>query len=61
MSDGHVYVGQFSHGGINGRGVMMTDPKRNVTECEFITVQGVALANGMGELTYAATGTVYRG
>jgi hypothetical protein len=65
MSDGRVYEGEFSEGGINGRGVM-TDPKGNVIEGEFITVQDergmeFALATGMGELTYAATGTVYRG
>ena len=60
MSDRQVYVGQFSNGGINGRG-RMTDTDGNVTEGEFITVQGVALAHGVGKLTYAATGTVYEG
>jgi hypothetical protein len=61
MSDGQVvYVGQFSRGGINGRG-RMTDTDGNVTEGEFETVQGVALAHGVGKLTYAATGTVYEG
>ena len=65
MSDGRVYEGLFSKGDINGWGVM-TDPKGNVSKCTFITVQDehgrqLAMANGMGELTYAATGTVYRG
>jgi len=64
LSYGYVYEGQFSGGGMK-RGVM-TDPNGNVTKCDFIMVQNehgilVALANGMGELTYAATGTVYRG
>lgn len=65
MSDRSVYVGTFSNGEINGQGVM-TDPKGNVTKCTFVTVQDkhgkqFAMANGIGELTYAATGTVYRG
>ena len=64
MSDGHVYVGQFSHGGINGWGVM-TDPKGNVTKCEFITVEDehgmeFAIANGMGTRTFK-NGNVYQG
>ena len=59
-TDRQVYVGQFSNGGINGRG-RMTDAVGNVTEGEFKTFQGVALAHGKGKLTYAETGTVYDG
>jgi len=68
MADGRVYEGQFSNGGVNGRGVL-TEPKC-VTKCTFNTVQVVTaegvpqqffFANGHGERTYAATGTVYRG
>jgi hypothetical protein len=68
MADGSVYEGQFSNGGVNGRGVL-TEPK-GVTKCTFNTVQVVTaegvpqqffFANGHGERTYAATGTVYRG
>jgi hypothetical protein len=64
MADGRVYEGAFSDDAINGRGVL-TDPI-GVTKCTFNTVQDehgmqFCFANGQGERTYAATGTVYRG